>query len=232
MDRAGLPEDLSPFIEIILEPQLKRIDVSSESVLRRTADREKSTFARPQSLQWRTVLRQIWFWILVLPGAVLFLTLWLWMLLTAGKETQMIWRVPLIWIPPTYRWANYEEAWQKGDFLIFYTNTAFVASLNVIAVLLSCSIAAYAFARIQFPGRNTLFLIVLSTMILPMQVTLIPLFMIFSALGWVNTFKPLVVPLFFGDAFSIFLLRQFFMTIPRELDDAALIDGCIHFSVF
>jgi multiple sugar transport system permease protein len=81
-------------------------------------------------------------------------------------------------------------------------------------------------ARISFPGRDVLFVIVLSTMMLPRQVTLAPLYMIFSEIGWVNTFKPLIVPLFFGDAFSIFLLRQFFLTISRELDDAALIDGC------
>ena len=81
-------------------------------------------------------------------------------------------------------------------------------------------------ARIRFPGRDVLFVIVLSTMMLPRQVTLAPLYMIFSEIGWVNTFKPLIVPLFFGDAFSIFLLRQFFLTISRELDDAALIDGC------
>jgi ABC-type glycerol-3-phosphate transport system permease component len=177
------------------------------------------------------VVHQAWLWILVVPGAALFLTPWVWMLLTAGKDKSLIWRIPPVWIPPTYRWANYVEAWLKGDFITFFSNTAFVASLNVVAVVMSCSIAAFAFSRIQFPGRTTLFVIVLSTMMLPMQVTLIPLFMIFSWLEWVNTFKPLVVPLFFGDAFSIFLLRQFFLTLPRELDDAALIDGCSRFAV-
>jgi ABC-type glycerol-3-phosphate transport system permease component len=153
------------------------------------------------------------------------------MISTAGKETAWVWQIPPVWIPPYYRWANYLEAWQQGNFLTFFRNTTFIAALNVIAVLISCSIAAYAFARIRFPGRDLLFILVLSTMMLPAQVTLIPLFMIFSKLGWVNTFKPLVVPLFFGDAFSIFLLRQFFLTISRELDDAALIDGCSRFGV-
>jgi multiple sugar transport system permease protein len=183
-------------------------------------------------LFWRRAFRQIGLVALVIPGATLFLIPWVWMLLTAGKTAQMIWRIPPVWIPPAYRWHNFVEAWLKGDFLTFYTNTTLIATLNVVAVLLSCSIAAYAFARINFPGRNFLFILVLSTMMLPAQVTLIPLFMIFSKLGWVNTLKPLIVPLFLGDAFSIFLLRQFLLTIPRELDEAALIDGCSRMSVF
>jgi ABC-type glycerol-3-phosphate transport system permease component len=201
----------------------------TENVL---VEQKRFSYSRPTGPLLRSVVHQAWLWILVVPGAALFLTPWVWMLLTAGKDKSLIWRIPPVWIPPTYRWANYVEAWLKGDFITFFSNTAFVASLNVVAVVMSCSIAAFAFSRIQFPGRTTLFVIVLSTMMLPMQVTLIPLFMIFSWLEWVNTFKPLVVPLFFGDAFSIFLLRQFFLTLPRELDDAALIDGCSRFAVF
>jgi multiple sugar transport system permease protein len=180
----------------------------------------------------REWLRQIGLIALILPGALLFLTPWVWMILTAGKESRLIWQIPPVWIPPVYRWQNFFEAWAKGNFATFYLNTTMIAVLNVVAVVISCSVAAYAFARISFPGRNALFLLVLSTMMLPAQVTLIPLFMIFSKLGWVNTFKPLIVPLFFGDAFSIFLLRQFLLTIPRDYDEAALIDGCSRFGVF
>ncbi|RIK26460.1 MAG: hypothetical protein DCC55_39970 [Chloroflexi bacterium] len=181
---------------------------------------------------WREIARQLGLTALVLPGAALFLTPWVWIILTAGKESKLIWQIPPVWIPPSYRWQNFMEAWQQGNFATFYTNTALIALLNVVAVVFSCSIAAYAFARLTFPGRDVLFLVVLSTMMLPAQVTLIPLFMIFSKLGWVNTFRPLVVPLFFGDAFSIFLLRQFLLTIPRDYDEAALIDGCSRFGVF
>lgn len=180
----------------------------------------------------RKVWHQAWLLALILPGALLFLTPWIWMILTAGKSSVEIWKIPPVWIPANYDWANYIEAWTKGDFPTFYVNTTLISTLNVIAVIFSCSIAAYAFARINFPGRNTLFIVVLATMMLPGQVTLIPIFMIFSKLGWVNTFKPLVVPLFFGDAFSIFLLRQFLMTLPRDLDEAALLDGCSRFGVF
>lgn len=181
---------------------------------------------------WSEVGRQLLIILLILPGALLFMTPWIWMILTAGKETTDIWKIPPVWIPPAYQWQNFIEGWQKGNFATFYLNTTLIALLNVAAVVTSCSLAAYAFARIQFPGRNTLFLIVLSTMMLPAQVTLIPLFMIFSKLGWVNTFRPLVVPLFFGDAFSIFLLRQFLLSIPRDYDEAALIDGCSRIGVF
>jgi ABC-type glycerol-3-phosphate transport system permease component len=197
-----------------------------------TGEAMLSPEVRARQLFWRKVFRQTWLLILVFLGAILFLVPWVWMILTAGKEAALIWRVPPVWIPPTYRWENFIEAWQKGNFLTFYINTTFISSLNVIAVLFSCSLAAYAFARLNFPGRNFLFILVLSTMMLPTQVTLIPLFMIFSQLGWVNTYKPLLVPLFFGDAFSIFLLRQFFMTLPRDLDEAALIDGCSRMGVF
>ena len=192
----------------------------------------ESPEARARQLFWRKLFRQTWLLILVSLGAIVFLVPWVWMILTAGKEAELIWRVPPVWIPPTYHWENFIEAWQKGNFLTFYLNTTFISILNVIAVLFSCSLAAYAFARLNFPGRNFLFLLVLSTMMLPTQVTLIPLFMIFSKLGWVNTYNPLLVPLFFGDAFSIFLLRQFFMTLPRDLDEAALIDGCSRMGVF
>lgn len=207
--------------------------MNADGVLKGATQKELAVVApHKRGLVLRKVLRQIGLIALVLPGALLFLTPWLWMILTAGKEAKLIWKIPPVWIPPVYRWQNFIEAWQKGAFATFSMNTALISVLNVIAVVLSCSIAAYAFARINFPGRNALFLLVLSTMMLPAQVTLIPLFMIFSKLGWVNTFKPLVVPLFFGDAFSIFLLRQFLMTIPRELDEAALIDGCSRIGVF
>lgn len=180
----------------------------------------------------RQAVRQAVMILLILPGALLFMTPWVWMILTAGKQTADIWKIPPVWLPAVYQWQNFIAGWQKGNFATFYLNTTFISLLNVVAVVASCSLAAYAFARITFPGRNTLFLIVLSTMMLPAQVTLIPLFMIFAKLGWVNTFRPLVVPLFFGDAFSIFLLRQFLLSIPRDYDEAALIDGCSRIGVF
>lgn len=187
---------------------------------------------RPRQHTLRAVLRQVGLLALVLPPAILFLIPWAWMLSTAGKSGDLIWKIPPVWIPPVYHWEHFPEAWQRGDFGIYFRNTVFICALSVIGVLLSSSLAAFAFSRIRFPGRRALFLVVLSTMMLPAQVTMIPLYIVYSKLGWVNSFRPLIVPLYFGDAFSIFLLRQFFMTISRELDDAALIDGCSRFGVF
>jgi multiple sugar transport system permease protein len=187
---------------------------------------------RRQRKAMLAVLRQVLLIALVIPGALLFLTPWAWMISTAGKETAYIWRMPPVWIPPVFHWDNFIKAWQMGDFAIYYRNTAFICLLNVVGVIASSSLAAYAFARLRYPGRNALFLIVLSTMMLPGQVTMIPLYVFFSKLGWVNTLKPLTIPYFFGDAFSIFLLRQFFLTISQEMDDAARIDGCSRIGVF
>ncbi len=179
----------------------------------------------------RRSARQLLLLALVAPLALLFLMPWAWMLSTAGKSSDLIWKMPPVWIPPVYHWENFPEAWKMGTFGRYYLNTLFICAVAVFGVVLSSTLAAYAFARIKFPGRQVLFVIVLSTMMLPIQVTLIPLYMIFSKLEWVNSFRPLLVPLFFGDAFSIFLLRQFFMTVPKDYDDAALIDGCSRFGV-
>lgn len=116
--------------------------------------------------------------------------------------------------------------------LVFLKNTLIIVILNVIGTLISSSIVAYAFARLRFPGKGALFLVLLSTMMLPAAVTLIPTFLIFRWLGWIDTLKPLWVPAFLGSAFNIFLLRQFFMSIPAELEDAAKIDGCTYLRTF
>ena len=179
----------------------------------------------------RAVLRQPVLVALVLPLAVLFLMPWAWMLSTAGKNMAEIFTVPPIWIPESYRWENFALAWSMGSFGAYYRNTAIITAANVIGYTISSTIAAYAFARLRWKGRGTVFLVVLATMMLPSQVTLIPLYIIFSKLRWTNSLRPLIVPALFGDAFSIFLLRQFFMTIPRDMDEAALIDGCSHFGV-
>lgn len=114
----------------------------------------------------------------------------------------------------------------------FTFNSIFLAIINIIGQVFSCTLIAYAFARIKWPGRDFCFILLLATMMLPGQVTMIPLFAIFAKMGWYDTLKPLWAPSFFGQAFFIFLLRQFFMTIPRELDDAAKIDGCTHFGIY
>jgi ABC-type glycerol-3-phosphate transport system permease component len=134
--------------------------------------------------------------------------------------------------PHPVRTANYPEVFKFVPYGRFLVNTIYVTLMTVIGTGLSCSCAAYAFARLRWPGRDMFFGILLATMMLPSQVTLMPQFLIFTKLGWVNSFKPLWVPSFFGTAFFIFLLRQFFLTIPRDLEEAAEIDGCSHGTIF
>jgi multiple sugar transport system permease protein len=129
-------------------------------------------------------------------------------------------------------WQNYVDAFKKMDFFQNLRNTLFICVFCVVGVVFSCSLVAYSFARIPWRGRDVVFVIVLATMMLPYQVTLIPLFAVYSKLGWVGTFKPLIIPAFFGVPFYIFLLRQFFMGIPQDLSAAARIDGCNEFAIF
>ena len=128
-------------------------------------------------------------------------------------------------------WQNFAEAWEIIDFPRLLFNTAALALIGTIGTLLSCVVVAYGFARFRFPGRNLLFLLLLSTIFLPAAVTLIPTYTIFVKLGWVGTWLPLLVPAFFANAYDVFLLRQYFMTLPRELDDAAKIDGAGPFRI-
>ncbi|MBI5094120.1 MAG: carbohydrate ABC transporter permease [Candidatus Hydrogenedentes bacterium] len=131
-----------------------------------------------------------------------------------------------------FEWENYKTAFGMIDFTNNLRNTLFICVLCVIGTVFSCSTVAYSFARIPWKGRNVCFILVLATMMLPYQVTLIPLFAVYRSLGWVGTFKPLIVPAFFGVPFYIFLLRQFFMTIPQDMSAAARIDGCNEFGIF
>jgi len=124
------------------------------------------------------------------------------------------------------RWSNYPRALKAFPFLLFLRNSLMLCTLIVMGTLISCTLAAYGFSRISWPGRNAVFFFVLSTLMIPYMVTLLPMFLMFRSFGWIGTYLPLIVPAFFGNAFDIFLLRQFFMTIPGELSDAARIDGC------
>ncbi len=139
---------------------------------------------------------------------------------------------PTLW-PKVIRWANYSDVFRLAPFALFIWNTVVITVLAMIGQILSASAVAYGFSRFRFPGREWLFFLVLSTMMLPWQVTIVPTFLLFRYLGWINTFMPLIVPSYFGGgAFYIFLLRQFFMTIPRDLDEAAKIDGASSVRIF
>ncbi len=148
-----------------------------------------------------------------------------WLVVTALKTDLEIFLVPPSILPVNPQWQNFYQATIYIDFWRFMFNTFAIAALSIIGTVTSCTVIAYGFARIRWPGRNIIFLIYLSTIMLPAQVTLIPLYITYRSMGWVGTILPLVVPSFFGNPFFVFLLRQFLMTIPHELTDAARIDG-------
>jgi multiple sugar transport system permease protein len=141
-------------------------------------------------------------------------------------------KFPPQFIPEVFEWSNYPKVFQMIPFLTFFRNSVFVSGMALLGELLSASMVAYAFARLRFPGRNILFMLVLATMMIPYPVTMVPTFILFRLLGMVGTYFPLVLPPFFGPAFSIFLLRQFFLTINSELDEAAKVDGANEFTIY
>jgi multiple sugar transport system permease protein len=137
---------------------------------------------------------------------------------------------PALW-PRPFRLANFPDVFRDIPLIRYTWNTFRIAALASVGVVVSCIPVAYALSRLRWRGRQGVFLLVLSTLMLPVQVTIVPLYIIFVRLGWIGSIKPLVVPLFFGDAFTIFLLRQFFLTIPEELSDAARVDGAGEFQI-
>ena len=149
-----------------------------------------------------------------------------WMLSTALKPQSQIFAFPPVYIPHPLLWSNFVDALTAEPFDLYARNTFVLVIVNVIGQLLSCTLIAYGFARLRFPGRNVLFMVMLATLLIPPQVTMIPLFILFRTLGWVDTYLPLTVPAFFGNPFYVFLLRQYMLTLPYELDEAARIDGC------
>ena len=181
----------------------------------------------------RWPLKPALLYLVLSAGAVLFCIPLLWCVSAAFKDVQSVFRVPVQWIPRPWHPENFRSAWTILPFPIFVVNTLIVTCFAVVGQVLSASLVAYGFARFRFPGRRILFMMVLSTMLLPAQVTMIPVFIIWQKLGLVDTFAPLIIPAYLGGgAFTIFLLRQFYLTIPRELDEAAMIDGCSYFAIW
>jgi multiple sugar transport system permease protein len=158
-------------------------------------------------------------------GAAVVLLPFFWMLSTALKRADQVYLSPPVWVPIPPQLGNFVEVLTRVPFHRYALNTFIIVSLVMVGTLFSCSFAAYGFARLKAPGKDLIFMLVLATLMLPGAVTLVPTYLMFNSIGWVDTFLPLVVPAFFGSAFYIFLLRQFYMTIPVELEDAAKIDG-------
>jgi len=184
-----------------------------------------------------SIFSRVTIYALLLAGAVAMLLPLVWMVLTSFKSFEEVLASPPVWLPKRIRWENYREALTTFDFIRYFANSTLVAAVNIAGTLVSCSLAAYAFARLPARGSKLLFALLLSTTMLPAQVTVIPLFSWFSALGLVNTFTPLMLPAWLGtNVFAIFLLRQFFVAIPKDFAEAARVDGAselrILFSVY
>jgi ABC-type glycerol-3-phosphate transport system permease component len=192
-----------------------------------------------QAIGWRQrrssrqLLKDLALYPLTLIGAAIMLIPLLWLLSSSLKSTAMIFIFPPQWIPNPVRFENFIDVFRVIPFARFTLNTVIVTGFALIGQLLTASLVAFGFARLRFPGRDLLFLVLLGTIMIPYHITLIPTFVLFRMLGWLDTWLPLIVPYWFGGgAFFIFLLRQFFMRLPLELDDAAYIDGATIFDVY
>lgn len=154
-----------------------------------------------------------------------------WTILTSLKTAEQTLAIPPVWFF-TPQWGNYAEVLRIVPFQNYALNTAIIVTGVVVGTLLSCSFSAYGFARLRAPGRNAIFGVLMATMMLPATVTLVPTYIAFNKIGWINTFLPLIVPAFFGSAFFIFMFRQFYLSLPRELEEAARIDGAGYFRIW
>ena len=191
-----------------------------------------ATVRSTRSLLLRSVERFL-LYALIIGGAFVVSIPFVWQLSTSLKDIKDVFTFPPEWIPRPAHWENYPNGWRAMPFDSYLRNSLYITLFAVVGRVASSSLIGFAFARLRAPGRDVLFILLLSGIMIPGQVTMIPMYMFFSSIGWVNTFKPLIVPQYFGGgAANIFLLRQFYMTIPRELDDAARIDGANNLQIY
>jgi len=171
--------------------------------------------------------------LLLLVAGVAFLAPFAWMISTSLKPLNETMSLPPRWLPSVPQWRNYPAAIAgMGHFWRYTANTLFLCGMNVCGTVASSALAAYGFARIEWRGRDKVFLVLLATMMIPYPVIMVPIFGLFKHLGWIGSFKPLWVPAFFAGAFNVFLLRQFFLGLPKYISEAARIDGCSEFQTF
>jgi len=183
-------------------------------------------------MERRSTIQNIILYGTLIAGSFVMLIPLAWMIVTSLKTFPEAMADPPVWIPEKLQWENYRTAFRDFHFIGYLRNSMFITALNVAGTLFSCTMAAYAFACLNFKYKNLLFGLLMAGMMLPGQVTIIPLFMLYSKMGWVNTYLPLIVPSWLGaNVFGIFLLRQFFLTIPRDYIEAARIDGASEWTI-
>lgn len=195
------------------------------------------TYEESEKQKKREILiRQTLSYLILGLGTITMIAPFLWMVTTSLKEPGDVfeafkehwWRD---WIPTTFLWENYVKAWKVVPFARFYFNSLFVAALTTFGQVLTSAMAGYAFSRLTFPGRQKIFMAYLATMMIPGAVTMIPVFILLRMLGWIDSYKALILPGIFT-AYGTFMLRQFFLTLPKDLEDAAKIDGCNYLGIF
>lgn len=178
-----------------------------------------------------TKRNKIIIYIILIAGSVMMLVPFLWMILTSFKTYEETVAIPMVWFPSEWRTSNYTEVLMRLDFLKYYKNTIIVTVLTVVLMMLFGSMSAYAFARMNFPFKNVIFAALLTIFMVPGQLTMIPKYLIISKLKWVDTLAGIIVPNVFS-VYTMFLLRQFFASLPGELEDAGKIDGCSYFRLY
>lgn len=178
------------------------------------------------------LIKRVLLWALILLVCIISLFPFYWMVRSSLMTKTEIFGTPMRWVPEIPQWTNYSEAMTRIPFFRYFLNSLLLVMLNIAGKVLSSSLAAFGFSRLEFKGRNLCFALVMMTMMIPWSVLLIPQFMLWSQVGLYNTYFPLFFPAFFVDGFYIFLLRQFFATLPREYDEAAIIDGAGYFRIY
>lgn len=184
------------------------------------------------TLRQRRLIQHLLVHFVLLCGVVVMFIPLAWTISTSLKTPGEVFIFPPKWIPSRIVWQNYADAVQAIPFFRYLWNTSYITGLSIIGKVISITLVAFAFARLRWWGRDFMFLLMLATMMLPPHITLIPQFILFKWLGWINTYWPLILPNFFGGPWLTFLVRQFLLTLPRDLDDAARIDGCSSFGVY
>jgi len=181
----------------------------------------------------RRVLGRVLLYSLATFFAIMFMIPFIWTISSSLKHVSELYLFPPTWLPKVPQWHNYITIWQQAPMAQYIWNSCLITFLSLAGSISSSAIVGYSFARFRYPGRDLFFLITLSTMMLPVEVTLIPQYLAFNKIGWTNSFKPLIIPSFFGGgAFAIFLMRQFFLTIPRDFDESARLDGANFITIF
>ena len=171
-------------------------------------------------------------YILLILISIAMLFPFFWMVRSAFLTNREIMTTPIQWLPSHYDLENFKKAFERAPFGKYFINSAIIVLINMVGCILSSSFIAFGFSRLRFPGRKLWFALLLSTMMIPQTVLMIPQFLIWQSVGAYNTFIPLTVPCFFGNAFNVFLVRQFYAGIPKEYDEAALVDGASYFTIY